>query len=282
MVDFAISPDQGQVIYVEQTEDIQYNLWLMNLKTKENRLATSCQSAICGQPIWSPDGKRVVYEYMLTDGSTSSLWWFDLTSGKAQPVFQDETLPGTNPRWSPDGKWLSYATPEGIRLYRLENGESRLIKNTLGAAALWSPDSKSVLLRDVIIKQDQYVTQLYLYNLSSETITNLNANANIENILAAWSPDGTSIAVVRRDLSIPRGDQVWVMRADGSQAHVLTNAPAVLHGSLNWSPDGNYILYDLYLLDSFPLESHLEIINIKSGEITNLKVHGYNPKWVGP
>jgi len=282
VVDFAISPDQERVIYVEQTEDIQYNLWLMNLKTKENRLATSCQSAICGQPIWSPDGKRVVYEYMLTDGSTSSLWWFDLTSGKAQPVFQDETLPGTNPRWSPDGKWLSYATPEGIRLYRLENGESRLIKNTLGAAALWSPDSKSVLLRDVIIKQDQYVTQLYLYNLSSETITNLNANANIENILAAWSPDGTSIAVVRRDLSIPRGDQVWVMRADGSQAHILTNAPAVLHGSLNWSPDGNYILYDLYLLDSFPLESHLEIINIKSGEITNLKVPGYNPKWVGP
>jgi Tol biopolymer transport system component len=217
---------------------------------------------------------------MTLDGGASSLWWFDITSGKAQPVFQEERLPGTNPRWSPDGKWLSYATPEGIRLYHLESGESRLIKNILGAAVQWSPDSKSILLRDVVIKKNRFITQLFLYELSSETITNLNANENMENILAAWSPDGEFIAVVRRDLAIPRGDQIWIMRADGSEAQALTDTPAVLHGSLNWSPDGTYILYDLYLLDSFPLESRLEMINIKNREVTNLKVLGYNPKWV--
>jgi nickel/cobalt transporter (NicO) family protein len=281
VVDFAVSPDGEQVIYVEQTEDIEYNLWLMDLKSKENHLVVSCNTAICGQPIWSPDGKRIVYEYMLTDGGTSSLWWLDLASGKAQPVFQEENLPGTNPRWSPDGKWLSYATPEGIRLYHLESGESRLIKNILGAAVQWSPDSKSILLRDVIIKQDRFITQLFLYDLSSETITNLIANENMENILAAWSPDGKFIAVVRRDLAIPRGDQIWLMRADGSEAQALTDTPAVLHGSLNWSSDGTYILYDLYLLDSFPLESQLEMVDINNREVTNLNTPGYNPKWVG-
>jgi ABC-type nickel/cobalt efflux system permease component RcnA len=281
VVDFAISPDQGQIIYIEQTEDIEYNLWLMNLISKEKRLVVSCKTAVCGQPIWSPDGKRVVYEYMELDGGVSSLWWFDVASGKAQPVFQEARLPGTNPRWSPNGEWLSYAAPNGIRLYDLESSESRLIENILGAAVQWSPDSKSFLLRDVLIKQDQFITQLFLYDLSSETITNLNANENMENILAAWSPDGEFIAVVRRDLSIPRGDQIWLMRADGSDAHALTDMPAVLHGSLNWSPDGKYILYDLYLLDSFPLESQLEMVNIENGEITNLKVTGYNPKWVG-
>ena len=280
VVDFAISPDQKQVIYIEQTEDFEYNLWLMNLIGKENRIVVSCKTAICGQPIWSPDGKRVVYEYMTLDGGASSLWWFDVASGEAQPVFQEERLPGTNPRWSPNGEWLSYATPEGIRLYHLESGESRLIENILGAAVQWSPDSKSILLRDVVIKRDQFITQLFLYDLSSQTITSLNANENMENILAAWSPDGASIAVVRRDLTIPRGDQIWIMRADGSDAHALTDAPAVLHGSLNWSPDAKYILYDLYLLDSFPLESHLEMVNTQNGEVTNLKVSGYNPKWL--
>ena len=138
-----------------------------------------------------------------------------------------------------------------------------------------------MLVRDVIIKNNQFVTQLFLYDLASETLTNLSANENMENILAAWSPDGKTIAVVRRDLTIPRGDQIWLMRADGSDAHVITDAPAVLHGSLNWSPDGKYILYDLYLLNSFPLKSQLEMVNVQTGKTTNLGVIGYNPKWVG-
>ncbi len=286
VVDFAVSPDQKQVIYIEQTEEIEYEFWLMNPDGTENRLVASCKEAQCGQPIWSPDGQNVSFmntwrsAQMDRQLALSSLWWFDVASGEAQSVFQEDRLPGTNPRWSPNGEWLSYATPEGIRLYNLESGENRMIKNTLRAAAQWSPDGKSILLRDVVIKNDQFVTQLFLYDLSSDTITNLNADENMENILAAWSPDGKFISVVRRDLSNPRGDQIWIMRADGSEAHAITNAPAVLHGNLNWSPDGKYLLYDLYLLDTFPIESRLEMLNIKTGEVTNLEAEGYNPKWI--
>ena len=280
VTDFALSPGQEQMIYIEQTKDFDYALWLMNLSGAENKLMFACEGANCGQPIWSPDGRRVVYEYMPLEEATSSLWWLDLATGAARPVFQEARLPGTNPRWSPNGAWLSYAAPDGIRLNHLESGESRLIPNMLGAAVQWSPDSKSMLVRDVIVKNNQYVTQLFLYDLASETLTNLGANENMENILAAWSPDGEQIAVVRRDLSIPRGDQIWLMRADGSDARVITNAPAVLHGSLNWSPDGKYILYDLYLLDSFPLESRLEMVDVQTGETINLEIVGYNPKWV--
>lgn len=285
VVDFAISPDQKQVAYFEQTEEIQYNLWIMKTDGTENRLAASCEEAECGRPVWSPDGKRVIYEHMAVsaDGSTtgmSSLWWFDIATGEAQSVFQEDRLPGTNPRWSPNGEWLSYAASDGIRLYHLASGENRIIKNTLKVAAQWSPDSKSILLRDVIIKHDQFITQLFLYDLAAETITNLNPNESMENILAAWSPDGEFISVVRRDLANPRGDQIWIMRADGSDAHAITDAPAVLHGNLNWSPDGKYLLYDLYLLDTFPIESRLEMLNIKTGQIINPGAEGYNPKWV--
>jgi nickel/cobalt transporter (NicO) family protein len=280
VTDFALSPNQSQIIYIEQTENYGYALWMLNVDGTGNKLMVSCEQANCSQPVWSPDGKHIVYEYMPLDAGTSSLWWLDTATGKAQAVFQETRLPGTNPRWSPNGAWLSYASPEGIRLNHLESGESRTIPNMLGAAVQWSPDSKSMLARDVIVKQNQFVTQLFLYDLASKTLTNVNPNENMENILAAWSPDGKSIAVVRRDLSIPRGDQIWLMRADGSEAHAITNTPAVLHGSLNWSPDGTYILYDLYMLDSFPLTSRLEMINTKTEKITNLGGVGYNPKWV--
>jgi len=280
VVDYALAADQSEIVYVEQTEDLDYNLWLLNLDGTQNKMIVPCVQVICSQPIWSPDGKHIVYEYMSLDGGASSLWWFDIAANTSQPVFQEALLPGTNPRWSPNGQWLSYAAPDGIRLNQLESGESRIIPNILGAAVQWSPDSKSILLRDVVIKHDQFITQLFLYDLDSETLTNVNTNESMENILAAWSPDGETIAVVRRDLSIPRGDQIWLMRADGSQARILTHTPAVLHGTLNWSDDGQYILYDLYLLDSFPLQSKLEMINIQTSEVTDFEITGYNPKWI--
>jgi ABC-type nickel/cobalt efflux system permease component RcnA/Tol biopolymer transport system component len=283
VVDFSLSPDQKQIVYIEQTDDLEYNLWLVNADGAQNHKIVPCKDAMCSQPVWSPDGKTIVYEYMPIneDGSgASSLWWYNVAADEAKPLFQESRLPGTNPRWSPNGAWLSYATPEGLRLVRLESGESRLIKNTLGAAAQWSPDSKSLLMRDVIVKNSQYITQLFLYDIDSQTLKNIGADENMENILAAWSPDGKSIAVVRRDLSILRGDQVWIMRADGSDARSITNVSAVLHGSLNWSPDGNYLLYDLYLLDSFPLQSRLETVNAQTGEVADLQINGYTPQWI--
>jgi len=282
VTDFAISPDESQIVFIEQTEDLDYALWLTSLDGASQRKMFFCDAVNCSQPVWSPDGLRVIFEYMPLEAAASSLWWVDTATGEAQAVFQEARLPGTNPRWSPNGAWLSYASTDGIRLNNLTTGESRLIQNMLGAAAQWSPDGKTILLRDVIIRDSRFVTQLFLYDLESETLTNVNADENIENILAAWSPDGKQIAVVRRDLSIPRGDQIWLIaaRADGSNARAITSAPAVLHGSLNWSPDGRFILYDLYLLDSFPLESQLEAVNVSTGETTNLGIVGYNPKWV--
>jgi hypothetical protein len=61
---------------------------------------------------------------------------------------------------------------------------------------------------------------------------------------------------------------------------LITDAPAVLHGSLNWSPDGKHLLYDLYWLDSIPLESQLEMVNVQTGETINLGIVDYNPKRV--
>jgi len=284
VVDYALSPDGSQVAYVAQTNDLENEIWLVDLAKKENKKLSDCANAICSGPTWSPDGGRLVYEHMSLTGTNatglSTLWSLDVKTGEAQPVFAESQLPGGNPRWSPDGKWLSYATPQSVRLYNLETGESHVINSLLGAAANWSPDGKTVLYRDVIIQDNQFITQLFVYDLASQRTRNVAADLGYENILAAWSPDGASIAVVRRDLSVQRGDQIWLIRADGSAAHALTDTPSVLHGSVEWSPDGKYLLYDLYSLDSFPLESSLQMVEVDTGKITDLGIKGYNPKWL--
>lgn len=281
--EYAVSPDSTRAVFVVQNDSASNEIWSLDLETLASKKLTDCVDAICSGLVWSPNGQRIVYEHMSLDGNTSglpTLWWLDVATAEAQPVFQDSNLPGGNPRWSPDGKWLSYATPEGIRLYNLENGETRLIENLLGAAAMWAPNSKVILLRDVVIRNDQFVTELFLYGVESQTLVNVNPGAGFENTLAAWSPDGEQIAIVRRDLSIPRGDQIWVMNADGSDARMLTNDADALHGSLNWSPDGKYLMYELYALESFPFSSRLQVLDVESVEVNDLGIDGFNPNWV--
>lgn len=281
VADYAVSPDQTQAVYVVQTDSESNEIWLADLDTLAHRKLSVCENAICSGMVWSPNGGRIIYEHMSLDGNgLPTLWWLDIAAGEAQPVFQDSQLPGGNPRWSPNGEWLSYATPEGIRLYNLENGETRVIENILGAAAMWSPNSKTILLRDVVIKHDQFVTQLFLYDMETGTLANISPGEGFENTLAAWSPNGSRIAIVRRDLSVTRGDQIWVMNADSSNARMLTKDADALHGSLNWSPDGRYLLYEMYALESFPFSSRLQVLNVESGEVKDLGIDGFNPKWV--
>ena len=282
VADFIVSPDKKLAAYIIQNDSASNEIWLTDLETLTRKKLSDCVDAICSGMVWSPDGSRIVYEHLSLDSNGSglpTLWWVAVATGEAQPVFQDAQIPGGNPRWSPNGKWLSYATPEGIRLYHLENGETRVIENILGAAAIWSPNGKMILLRDVVIKHDQFVTQLFLYDMELKTLINVSPGEGFENTLAAWSPDGTQIAVIRRDLSVTRGDQIWIMDVDGGNARVLTDDIDSLHGSLNWSPNGTYLLYELYSLAAFPFESRLQVLNIEAGEVNDLQIDGFNPKW---
>jgi ABC-type nickel/cobalt efflux system permease component RcnA/Tol biopolymer transport system component len=286
VTDYAPSADGARIVYILQADDFGNELRLIDLGRREDELLADCENAICSQPAWSPDGRRVVYERMSLDAANptglSTLWWLELGGGAAQPVFPEDQLPAANPRWSPDGRWLSYANPESLRLYDLETGETHVVEGILGSGANWSPQGASILYRDVILYENQFITQLFRYDLDSRTRINVIPQPGFENILAAWSPDGAWVAAVRRDLSTPRGDQIWVMRPDGSEARQLTASEAVLHGSLNWSPDGDLILYDAYRLDSVPLESWLQVVEVGSGAVTDLGIGGYNPRWIRP
>jgi TolB protein len=283
VTEFALSPDQRKVVYVTQSEDLEYRIWLVDVESRERRMLSDCKNAHCSRPVWSPDGTRIVYEYTRLSGDSltglPTLWSVDIASSKPNPVFQEAQLPGSNPRWSPDGTWLSYAASDEIRLYNLETGESHAIQSPIASAAYWSPDSKKILYRDVILRDRLFITQLFVYDLSSGAEAKINPDLNYENLSAAWSPDGEWIAIVRRELSVPLGDQIWVMRADGSEARALTATPGVLHNNLAWSRDEKYLLYDVFSPSSSSLESNVQMIEVETGVITDLGIQGYKAEW---
>ncbi len=284
---FALSPDGAQVVYVTYRPGPGTDLWLLDLKTKTTRELVNCNGALCSRASWSPDGAQVIYETLTLSGASdanqwTTLAWVDVTTGKSAAVFQDVQLPGYNPRWSPNGHWLSYSVPSGgIHLQNLDTGENLLIPSLMSGGAFWSPGSDGLLYNDGYAQGDLFVTRLYFFELVTGQSRVLTTDPELEDGLAAFSPDGTKIAVIRRRLDGTLGDQIWQIDADGGNPSALTDTPAVIHDGLAWSPDGRYLLAHEFLLNEPLSEPRLILIEIATGGLAELG-EGMSPAWLWP
>ena len=281
----AVSPNGTKILYVPYRADLGSDLWLYEVIKDESKELVNCVGFICSQAAWSPDGSRVVYEKLALDAGPdslglTSLWWADVDTGETKSIFQDTQLPGYNPHWSPDGEWLSYSVPGGgIHVQNLATGKNTIVPSNVTGSAYWSTDSKGFLFDDGYAQADRFITRIYYFDLISGDIKNLSLDNVLEDSLAAWSPDGKKIAVVRREIGATLGDQIWIMDADGSNASALTDSSGAIHDGLNWSPDGKYLLAHAYLLDKPLSEPVMFMIDIQSRESTELG-EGLRPTWL--
>ena len=157
-----------------------------------------------------------------------SIWWLDMETGKTQPVFQDQTFPSSAPKFSPDGQWMSYisAANNTLVIYRLKDGRS--ISLSLGNQAIipesWSPAGDSLLFGNQANSQDSSSLHIKRYILDSAQTIDLGGSSGQTDYFAAWSPDGQWIAIDRNILTADgsqSSNQVWLVKPDGTQAHVL-------------------------------------------------------------
>jgi Tol biopolymer transport system component len=103
----------------------------------------------------------------------------------------------------------------------------------------------------------------------------------------AWSPSGTTIALVRWSLASclrPRRDcaRIWVTDADGRHSHPLT-APSHRSEAPAWSPDGTEIAFDRWRDDANPFAEGTDIYVMRSnGSGVRRLTHGADnadPAW---
>src|SRR5690606_18396118 len=97
-----------------------------------DRLLFACPQAECSGPVWSPDGRRVIYERRPRVGGlldSPRLYWLDADTGETLPLIDGNETPGYGARFSPDGQWLSYVSiaDDGVVLFNLDDGRQRLL-----------------------------------------------------------------------------------------------------------------------------------------------------------
>lgn len=120
---------------------------------------------------------------------------------------------------------------EGARLVRLTENIGNVISPS------FSPDGSTILFAN---RAGEGPTSLWTIGNTGENAKLLFTGANTI-VSADWSPDGNTIAFA---MAVDRPDayEVFLLGSDGSNLRQLTRGLEGIGGSLDWSPDGKYLL----------------------------------------
>ncbi len=284
---YSVSPDGKTIVYVVFRANGESLLRAVDADGSRPRLLLDCKRAQCGGPVWYPDGRRLVYQRADYADDYSlprfSLWWLDLASGETRPVFQDGAFASYAPAFSPDGQWLSYKSPVNntLQLYNLLDGRVVSIPIPLvsGDSQMWSPNADALLFWDAASAQEGAALHVKRYDLTSGLKTDLGGEPTQVDYAAAWSPDGAWV-VINRELPAAaqskRGDQVWIMRPDGSHARLLLGEAEASYSDMTWTPDGQSLVYTRYSYLNLG-QSEIWMVDIETGAKTKLVSGGIAP-----
>lgn len=290
--DFAVAPDSSRVVFSALKEDGTSDLWSISPGEQEPTLLIGCPNAVCSSVAWSADGRFLAFsrrnatEFSTPVLSPPRLWIFDVTSGESLPAFADDQKLAFEPRWSADGQWLSYVSPDlgGVGVYNRQSGQEQFYASTTGEAAIWHPQRNEVLLTVAQPLSDTFVTHMLLIDPVNNTQSNLSGADNlVEDGSPAWSPAGAWVALRRKEFTGPGatpGKQLWLMRANGSEARALTAEAGFDFGAPLWSPDGRYLLFHKLPLKGPEITLSVWIMTLESGQSWEVARPGQRPQWL--
>lgn len=290
--DYAVGPDGRTIAYAALREDGGADLWTADTEGGGQRKLLACPEARCTSPTWSPDGRRIAYERreageIGVGSGASRIWLLDPSTGETVPLFEEARMHGSTPRWSPVDARLAYfdATQElAMRVYDLDAGTSVLIPTQSDLPGVWSPNGDRLLVTTIELLGSQVVYHLWLADLEDGALVNLSGrDTPVQDAWPAWSPAGEWIAFTRRALTgeyATPGQQLWRMRPDGSQAHLLRTEPAATFGWVAWRPDGGALAYVRRSLGDANARPELWLMELPEGEPERLAEVSTRPVWL--
>jgi TolB protein len=215
-------------------------------------------------PSWSPDGRRIVFDYSRennpeTPGFETRLWTMRSDGSHARPLPMRDPGFDVEPRYSPNGRWIAFARlrpptkkrelqtalmivgAEGGRVRRLtpwsDYPEQPTPQDAYPEHPTWSPDSRWILFN---LAPNGTIQAMRPNGRDRHTIRE--ATEGFGGHKPWYSPDGSRILFMCENwgtLPEPPADlneDICVMDADGSDIVNLTNTPKTFENWPSWGP----------------------------------------------
>ena len=190
----------------------------------------------------SPDGKTIAFVRLISH-AVGYLYTISVTGDHLNRLTREvKDLRGLD--WTPDGLHLVLASKEGgvyqLRMISVQGGESRPLPAATASAAdpSVSPNGKFVVF--VENHENWNIWRLPLNGDAMGTPQRFIASTG-QNHSPSFSPDGRTIAFVSDRSGNP---EIWLCDRDGRHLRQLTRFGGPWLGTIRWSPDGSFIVFD--------------------------------------
>jgi Tol biopolymer transport system component len=142
----AFSADGSRIAFVSNRSG-NAEIWVANADGSQPRQLTSSGDEVCGSPRWSPDGKRLAFDRLTSDG-VRHIFVIDAAGGTPRRLL-DRQFPDRVPSWSGDGKAIYFTSSAATgknEIFRMNatGGDPVQLTNEGGYVAFESPDRQSL------------------------------------------------------------------------------------------------------------------------------------------
>ena len=250
---FSVSPDEDRIAYVDQI-DGQFDIWILPRSGGSRGAAVRFTNDAAEErnPVWHPDGKRIIYSSVRDDIYQVFVGYLD-GSKPVQITFGENDSVVSSV--SADGKKILYSSPReesDIWGVKIDTGEEVEVTAAAGVE-LWpdiSPDDKLMAFQTTKQSQGRNLDRSALLIKPISGGQQLQLGVRGEDL--KWSPNGLKLSF----LSESGGQHnLWVVNPTGSDATQLTTEGVLISDytvlpynrretrTYSWSPDSKRIVY---------------------------------------
>jgi len=278
-IPYAPTGDRGFLAYTSNRGG-QYDIWVYNPRTGENRQLTNGLGDARSQPIWSSDSSRIAFV-----GKDRIIYVIYAATGLIAGIDQFEEGGDFRLDWSPNSSSLAYVARGMIMLYNATLHEAKTILQPGASEVSWfssgtellfqAPDTSGISqlfrseingttkqqitrnkdgpLHDARLSTDgsfvlyttpgASVSIIYTIELATGLVHEVKGGLDGKNYFPRWSPDSLRIAY-RATVSDERGyfTQIRTVGRFGENDRIwaISNCFST---PITWSPDGRKIAY---------------------------------------
>lgn len=306
--DFDFSADGRWLAFAERSAVGAVTLRLLDLATSRLTDLVDCLAlkANCTTPVFSPDGKWLVYQRAEALGGRYGLpriWLVSMKSAAYDTValIADKQVVGHSPIWSADSNTVAFysadVTQPGILIYDIiprgdDDVQLRFIPSSHGTMGTLAPNGTELIFPELSRRGEQFFTHLRIADLAAKSFAAFtDPQGPSDDVAAQWSPDGETVAFARRytDERWTPGHQLYLKQVSAPEDKLQSIAyePRYTTSYFRWNSAGDQLVMQRFPLardessGDGPALPEIWVHDLVSGSSRKITEDAFVPQWVG-